>query len=416
MSALKASSEKVQSMKDWMQSWTESGVSPGLMVGIYDRNNEELFYHAVNNTSLPKDGKQYDKDAMFRIHSMTKPIISVGILLLIEKGLVSLEDEVAKFIPSFKNAKVLKNDPDATITKFEVEDLTAPITIKHLLSHTSGISYGVFSNSLLDQLVCLNLGPDIATFGSQTPLEELCDRIAKAPLAFQPGTAFQYGFSVDVLGRVIEVVSGTTLDVFCEQEMFIPLGMTDTYFRVPDDKLHRLVDMYVIAPPMNLAPYTSVEGDRSSKRILLSGGAGLVSTLSDYSKFANMMLNKGVIHNESGKHLFLSEKSVTLATTNHLPNNQDMLEAGYDKAFMELLGLPGLGFGLGFSVVMDPKKVKGGSLTNVGEFGWVGYGGTICAIDPVEGTTTILMTQLALSSETYPIKRQLRWWSHYLFR
>jgi CubicO group peptidase (beta-lactamase class C family) len=417
MSILKASSEKVQSMKDWMQSWTESGVSPGLMVGIYDRNNEELFYHAVNNTCLPKDGKQYDKDAMFRIHSLTKPIISVGILLLIERKQLSLDGEVSNFIPSFKNTKVLKNDPDATITKYEVEDLNIPLTIKHLLSHTGGInSYGLFSNSLVDQLLRSNIGADIVNLGALTPLEELCEKIAKAPLAFQPGTSFQYGWSVDVLGRVIEVVTGATLDVFCEQEMFIPLGMTDTYFRVPDDKLHRLVDMYVVAPPMNLAPYTSVEGDRSSKRILLSGGAGLVSTLSDYSKFANMMLNKGVIHNESGKHLFLSEKSVTLATTNHLPNNQDMLEAGYDKAFMEFLGLPGLGFGLGFSVVMDPEKIKGGSLTNVGEFGWVGYGGTICAIDPVEGTTTILMTQLASSSETYPIKRQLRWWSHYLFR
>jgi CubicO group peptidase (beta-lactamase class C family) len=415
MSSLKTSSVKVQAMKDWMQSWTESGALPGLMVGIFDEKNDELFHHAVNNNTLPKDGKQYDKDAMFRIYSMTKPIVSVGILILMEKGLLTLEDEVAKFIPSFKNAKVLKNDPAATVTNFEVEDLNTPMTIKHLLTHTSGISYGVFSASLVDKLVCYNVGPDIANFAASTPLEELCEKIAKAPLTFQPGTACQYGWSVDVLGRVIEVITGTTLDVFCEQEIFNPLGMADTYFRVPDDKIHRLVDMYDVAPAFNLKLNTSVENDRSLKRILLSGGAGLVSTLSDYSKFANMLLNKGPLFHGSEKRL-LKEETVTLATTNHLPNNQDMFEAGYDKAFMELLGLHGIGFGLGFSVVIDPKKVKGGSLTNVGEFGWGGYAGTLCSIDPVEKTATILMTQLARSSESYPIKSQLRWWSHHLFR
>jgi CubicO group peptidase (beta-lactamase class C family) len=415
MSTLKASSEKVQAMKDWMQSWTESGALPGLLVGVFDEKNDGLFCHAVNNTSLPKDGKQYDNEAMFRIYSMTKPVVSVGMLILMEQGLLSLDDEVANFIPSFKNMKVLKNDPAATVTNFEVEDLETPLTVKHLLTHTSGISYGVFSASLVDKLVCYNIGSDITNFGALTPLEELCEKIAKSPLAFQPGTACQYGFSVDVLGRIIEVITGKTLDVFCEKEIFAPLGMVDTYFRVPDDKMHRLVDMYDVAPAFNLKLNTSVETDRSSKRVLLSGGAGLVSTLSDYSKFANMLLNKGLIRSDSGERL-LKEVTVDLATTNHLPNNQDMCEAGYDKAFMELLGLHGIGFGLGFSVVIDPKKVKGGTLTNIGEFGWTGYAGTICAIDPVEKTSTILMTQLARSSESYPIKSQLRWWTHHLFR
>jgi CubicO group peptidase (beta-lactamase class C family) len=399
--------ERAQSFKDWIQAWVESEAIPGFAVGIYNEKNEEIFGHT---SSI---GNAYRKDSIFRIYSMTKPVTSVGILILLDKGLISLEDEVSKFIPSFANLQVITGGTPENLT---LEPLKTPLKIIHLLTQTSGITYGIFGQTLADKVLLANLGPDVANLMHFTLLEDLCEMISKSHLAFQPGTQYQYGFNVDVLGRVIEVASGMNLEDFFQKEIFQPLSMVDTAFRLPPEKLSRLVDIYDPAPGMSLQINKTPEIDRSSNRVFISGGGGLVSTVSDYSKFANCLLNKGKIlvnGQEKGNRL-LKEETVDLMTKNHLPHNSQILDLGYDKQFLSFIHTDGYGFGLGVSVLQDKAKVKGGSLTSVGEYGWTGLAGTIWFNDPVRKISIILFSQLLKGSETYPIKQQVKWFSRYI--
>lgn len=400
--------ENAQAFKDWMQGWVESGAIPGFTVGIFDENNEEIFSHCCSHED------KYRNDSLFRIYSMTKPITSVGILMLMERGLLSLEDEVAKFIPSFSQIQVIVG---GSVEAIVTEPLSRPLKIIHLLTHTSGISYGIFGQSLPDKVLVANLGADILNFMAFTPLEELCERIAKSHLAFQPGTQFQYGFNTDVLGRIIEVVSGLDLEEFLQREILRPLGMSDTTFRVPEEKLHRLAEIYDPAQGLGLKLNRSPEVDRSSKRVFLSGGAGLVSSLADYAKFANLLLQKGkVVRDGAVVCQLLRPETVDLMIANHLPDDGDIFDLGFDKAFLESIHSRGFGFGLGVSVLRDPSKVKGSALASIGEYGWTGMAGTIFFNDPQRRISVVLLTQLIRGNEVYPIKQQLRWFSRHILK
>jgi CubicO group peptidase (beta-lactamase class C family) len=357
-----SSQQKKLSIQEWMSSYVESDCFPGILAGIYNENSEEIFFHSVS-----KDNK-YQKDSLFRIYSMTKPITVVAFLILMERGLINLEDEVSKFIPSFKETQVLTG---GTIDNYTTEPCQTPLTVRHLLTHTGGISYAIFGNTLNDQLLRKNIGEDVKNWFKYTTLEDLVDGIAKSHLSFQPGTKFHYSLSIDVIGRIIEILSEMPLDEFFEKEIFEPLGMNDTSFQVSSDQLDRLVECYEVSLGHNYKVSESAERDRAHKPILLAGGGGLVSTITDYSKFACCLLNKGRISGSDNR--LLKEETVNLMSSNHLPNGSNIHDMSYDQGFSETLGR-GFGFGLGVSVVINHDAVKGGSNGSEGEYGWGGVG------------------------------------------
>jgi CubicO group peptidase (beta-lactamase class C family) len=396
---------RAHSLQDWMQSYVESDNFPGMMSGIYDEHRNELFHHCTSK------GNKYQRDSIFRLYSMTKPITAVSLLILMERGLVSLEDEVAKFIPAFQQTQVLTG---GTVDDYTTEPQKTPLKIIHLLTHTSGITYGFFGNTLGDLLLKKTVGDDWKNWFRNTDLETFCNMIAASHLSFQPGTKFHYSLSIDVVGRVIEVISGMKLDEFFQKEVFEPLQMHDTAFYVPAKDLSRLVECYEMLPCHSCRLSNVPERERAELPINLAGGGGLVSTLDDYSRFTCMLLNHGMIdssnnnhHPSSGRRL-LKEETVKLMYQNHLPNNANLLDYSYDRGFSEVMGA-GYGFGLTMSVIIDPKKVRGGSQCSFGEYGWGGAAGTSFIIDPVKKFSAIFMTQLMGAAAVYPIRAQARW-------
>jgi CubicO group peptidase (beta-lactamase class C family) len=385
----------------WLDSWVQCGSLPGASMGVYDSNGNALFLHIANSQDLTQQGKPYQEDTLFRIYSMTKPITSIAALMLIERGLLRLDDEVAKYIPAFKNIQVAVG---GTVDEPILEPLNQPINILHLMTHTSGISYGIFGNNLNDQAIKKLSGDEYKTWFHNVELSKLCEIIAQAPLCFQPGSHFHYSLSTDVLGHIVEIVSGMKLDEFFQKEIFQPLGMNNTYFQVPADQAHRLADCYDVAVGKSCKPSVSPERDRLAPRVLLAGGGGLVSTISDYAKFTTFLVNKGCLN----RVRLLSEETIELMTRNHLPDNKEIGEMSFENGFSEQMG-PGWGFGLGVSIVTDPSKLKGGALSHTGEYGWGGVAGTYFFIDPVRKVSSIFMTQLIPGAAEYPIRAQMRW-------
>jgi CubicO group peptidase (beta-lactamase class C family) len=321
-------------------------------------------------------GKAMQTDAIFRICSMSKPITSLAVMMLYEEGRFQLQDPVSKFIPEFKNPKVLVKPASG-------EPYTIPatkeITILNLLTHTSGLTYNWNSD----------LGPMYKQAGvahGMLPyngtIQDSVRRLAPLPLLFSPGERFEYSLGVDVLGYLVEVVSGKTFDEFLRTRVFEPLGMKDTYFFVPDDKVSRLATAYTYYADKGLSRFPDtpiVEGPFSysadypyrSPKKLYAGGAGLCSTAADYARFCQMMLDGGTV----GATRLLSRKTVELMTHDHLG------KIGPDQAF-------GLGFGI------DGVKSPLSELGSLGEYNWGGFFYTLFAIDPKEQMITVFMAQL----------------------
>jgi len=320
--------------------------------------------------------KSMPADAMFRICSMTKPITSVAVMMLYEEGKFLLDDPVSKYLPEFKNAKVLvKPASGATYTI----PATKEITIRDLLRHTSGITY-----QWNDDLGAMYEKADVASglLPYDGTIGDSVKHLAALPLLFNPGDKFEYSLGVDVLGRLVEVVSGKPLDEFFRTRIFEPVGMKDTYFFAPDNKLNRLATAYTYYPDkgLNRFPDTPIrEGSfvysadyasRGPKKVF-SGGAGLVSTAMDYARFCQMMLDDGKV----GNTRLLSRKSVELMTHDQLGKiAQDM------------------GFGLGFGV--DGVKAPLSELGSVGSYNWGGFFYTGFSIDPQEQMIVVFMAQL----------------------
>jgi CubicO group peptidase (beta-lactamase class C family) len=347
-------------------------------VTLVSRRGHVAWYKAQGMADR-EAGKAMRADSMFRICSMTKPITSVAVMLLYEEGRFLLEDPISKYLPEFKNPKVLVKPPSG-------EPYTVPasreITIRDLLRHTSGITYHwnadlgtIYTNAN----VAHGLAQYDGTIGDSTK------RLAALPLLFNPGEKWEYSLGVDVLGRLVEVVSGKPLDEFFRTRIFEPLGMKDTYFYPPDNKIDRLASAYTYydGKGMNRFPdggitegaftYTADYPVRGPKK-LYSGGAGLVSTAADYLRFSQMMLDGGKV----GTTRLLSRKSVELMTADQL---------GTLKS-----GSPDFGFGLGFGI--DGVKAPLAEIGSTGEYGWGGFFYTKFVIDPKEQMIVIFMGQL----------------------
>jgi len=325
--------------------------------------------------------KPMQTNNIFRICSMTKPLTSVAVMMLYEEGHFMLNDPVSNFIPEFKNMKVL--DPpypkDATSPPAKLVNANRPITIRHLLTHTAGLTYH-WNPRLGKKYHEAGIGHGLSQ--NDGTIGDVVKRLASLPLLFQPGDAWEYSLSDDVLGYLVEVVSGTPLDKFFQDRIFKPLGMKDTYFFLPDDKVTRLAAAYTYYPEKGLQRFPDkpiVEGDfvysadypLRGQRTYFSGGGGLCSTAEDYYRFCQMMLDSGELN---GVRL-ISRKSVELITQNHVWGKLD--DAGY---------------GLGFGVNAEPKHLS--ELGSVGSFYWGGFFYTAFIIDPKEDMITIFMGQL----------------------
>ncbi|HUM91821.1 MAG TPA: serine hydrolase domain-containing protein [Candidatus Competibacter sp.] len=340
-------------------------------------------------------GTPVERDTLFRIYSMTKPITAVAAMMLYEEGAFELKDPVSRFIPAFADVRVYRN---GSALKPVTEPLREPVRIWHLLTHTAGLTYGFHHAHPVDALYRASRfewgppeGMDLAT---------CCDAWAGLPLLFQPGSEWNYSVATDVLGRVIEIVSGLSLDRFFAERIFEPLGMHDTRFWVSAENVERLAAFYS-PQPGTLRAVRNDAMDRVGRQrpAACLGGDGLVSTAADYHRFTQMLRQSGELN---GVRL-LGNRTLRYMTQNHLPGGTD-LESFGRPLFAETT-FDGIGFGLGFSVVVNPVANK--VLSSPGEFGWGGAASTAFWVDPVEDITALLFTQLFPSS-THPLRPQLR--------
>jgi CubicO group peptidase (beta-lactamase class C family) len=326
---------------------------------------------------------------------MTKPVTSVAAMMLWEEGAFELKDPVSRFIPAFAEARVWTGGSQL---KPVTEPLVEPLRMWHLLTHTSGLTYGFHYAHPVDALY-RQRGYEW-TFPQGQDLAACCEEWAGLPLLFQPGTEWNYSVSTDVLGRVVEVLSGQSLDAFLAERVLGPLGMHDTGFSVPPADAHRLAALYSPDPVTRRAVRNDALGAFAEHPPdAHSGGGGLVSTAADYHRFATMLLNEGEL---DGVRL-LGTRTLRYMARNHLPGGAD-LEAFGRELFSETT-FDGIGFGLGFSVVVDPVANRVPS--SRGELAWGGAASTAFWVDPVERITVVFLTQL-LPSSTHPLRSQLR--------
>jgi len=384
---------RLQLLNAYFEQYVDDGRLPGFHL-VVSRHGKVAHQHRYGmrdiEASLPVDA-----DTIWRIYSMTKPITSVALMMLVEEGKLLLTDPVSKFIPSFGEPRVWRG---GSVVKPITEPVTEPMLVWHLLTHTAGLTYGFLYQSTVDDIYRRN-GYEWGVPKGAT-LADACDAWAAMPLLFQPGTEWNYSVATDVVGRLVEVVSGLSLDEFFRQRMFQPLGMHDTGFFAAEDKASRVAALYQPDPATRQAKRLDVMGKAALRApTFLGGGGGLVSSANDYHRFMQMLANDGEL---DGVRL-LSPRTLRLMTMNHLPGNADISEFGrpidLENAY------DGFGFGLGFSVLVNPAAAK--LHGSIGDFGWGGAASTTFWIDRVEGITAEFYTQL-LPSSTWPLRPYFR--------
>jgi CubicO group peptidase (beta-lactamase class C family) len=345
-------------------------------------------------------GLEVTPDTLWRIYSMTKPITSVAAMMLYEEGRLELTDPVSKFIPAFKDMRVFTGGSDQRPVTVPA---TEPVRVHHLLTHTSGLTYGFHRTHPVDGMYRA-AGFELGDPPGVT-LAEACDIWAGLPLLFQPGTEWNYSVATDVLGRVVEVASGQSLDEFFDQRILEPLGMTDTSFGANPGDLPRLAALYGRSAVDGKAARMDGMGAAAQKKpVMLSGGGGLVSTAADYHRFMQMLLPRDASPaGELEGVRLLSPRTVAYMTRNHLPGNKDL--ATFGRPLNAESPQAGTGFGLGFAVVIDP--VPGKVVCSQGELSWGGAASTAFWLDPAAELTVSFFTQL-IPSSSHPLRSQLR--------
>ena len=378
------SSIRLKRLDNLMIRYVESGKLAGTVTCIARRGqvlHNKTFGYQNLETETPMA-----EDSIFRIYSMTKPITSVALMILYEEALFNLTDEVSQYIPAFKDVKVWGAGG-------ALESPIRPMTVQDLLRHSAGLSYGGFADSkspvdkLYDEADLLN---------QKITNAELTDRIANLPLLYHPGGKWHYSVATDVIGYLVELMSDKPLMDFMQEKIFNPLGMVDTAFRIDPSKLSRFCTLYGKTPESDFGVLDTPDTSEFLPPVTLqAGGSGLVSTITDYLKFTQCLLNKGELNGER----LLGSKTIDLMTCNHLPS------ALLPIAFEGTEPMLGMGFGLGFGVMLDPAQT--GVIGAVGDYGWGGYAETYFWNDPQEELIAILMTQY-MPSQTYPIRKEFR--------
>ena len=382
------SSERLGRVNRMMQAYVDGGKLAGALT-LLARGGETFHFESYGVQDL-ESGVPVGRDTIFRLYSMTKPITSAAAMMLYEEGHFSLDDPVGKFIPEFSDTQVFDGMGETGMRLVKQE---RPITIRHLLTHTSGLSYGLLKDTPIDAMY-----HEARIADADSALKDVMDRLAEIPLVSQPGTKWRYSMSSTVLGYLVEVVSGLTFDEFLRERIFAPLGMDGASFFVPEGKLDRLATAYVPSRGGGITPHEgSVTTRHRRPHAMQSGGSGLVSTAEDYLRFCRMLLNGGELDGER----VLAPKTVQMMRSDHLtedlkPYLVEERLAAYTK---------GCGFGLGFSVVND--IAQHGIPGSEGMYGWFGAASCYFWIDPVEELIAILMTQF-MPVTWYPLHREFQ--------
>ena len=372
----------------------EQYVEPGKYVGtltLVARKGEIAYLDALGFMDR-ENKKAMQEDAIFSIYSMSKPITSIALMQLYEKSLFRLDDPIHWHIPSWRNLRVYES---GLYPNFLTSRPKRHMTIRDLLSHMSGLTYDFMLRTNVDAAYRKT------KLQATGDLQAMIDTLAQLPLEFSPGEQWNYSVSTDVCGYLVEHFSGMKLDKYFQKHIFDPLGMEDTGFSCAKEKVDRLASLYEQHPkkgPVLVDP-GGAKTARVKKRKMLSGGGGLLSTMSDYYRFCSMLLNQGEL---DGTRI-IGRKTLAMMASNHLPDNKDLTEMS-QSAFSETT-YQGVGFGLGFSVILDPVKTQ--SLTDEGEYGWGGAASTVFWVNPKEEMVVIFLTQL-LPSSTYQVRRELR--------
>lgn len=375
------------------QKYIDDDETGGILCAVYKKGN--LVYSNKFGWKDKEDKIPIAFDDIFRLHSMTKPITCLAALILHEEGKYELNDPLEKYLPEFKNLKILKSYDHET-GEIELEDIKNPITIKQLFTHTSGLSYGFYPSIPVDMLYGKKFG-----FTSENriksvleehqrigTLENFGKRLASLPLISEPESCFWYAFGHDVLGLLIEKLSGKAFDVFLKERIFDKIGMKDTDFYVPLEEQNRLVEVYTKDQENNLIKITdSVAEGYNHKPIFLSGGAGLASTLEDYLKFCIMMLNGG----QYDGNKVISKKTIDLMASNQLPDGKSYLEMQLFQPEDPEIIKRNEGFGFGLGVIV--KTAENMHKCAIGEYGWDGALNVLFRIDPANQLITVVMTQ-----------------------
>jgi CubicO group peptidase (beta-lactamase class C family) len=384
-------------------------VAPGLLPGaqlLVARNGAVVHHSVLGHAVLPAEGvapRPMAEDTIVRIYSMSKPITSVAFMMLVEEGLVALDDPVHRHIPAWRDLGVYVGGgtgvPGAAGGGWLTQPVDAPMRMIDLLRHTSGLTYGFQMRTMVDAAYrSRKLEPfEIETAEGRPGLQGFVDALAQVPLEFSPGTAFNYSVSTDVLGYLIEKISGLPLADFLQQRILGPLGMVDTAFHCPDDKAERFAQCYVAHPKGGLAPLPGRSFREPTSAP--SGGGGLVGTAADYLRLCECLRRGGVL---DGVRL-LGPKTVWLMRQNHLPGGRDL--ADLSKSLFSEAMYHGVGFGLGFAMTTDVART--GVAGSPGEYWWGGAASTAFWIDPVEDLSVVFLTQYMPSSQ-YPVRRELR--------
>jgi CubicO group peptidase (beta-lactamase class C family) len=389
------SSEKLERLSELSKQYVDEGRVTGI-VNLVLRNGEVIHYEATGNRGSD-DPSPMQVDDLFRIYSMTKPITAVAAMQLYEQGKFQLSDPVTKFVPELKELKVLN-------AAGQFEPAAREMTMHQLLMHTTGMSYGfAAATDAVDQRYAM------ADLWAAKDLDELAVRIGQLPLKFHPGDRWHYSVAVDITGIVVQRLSGQPFDEYLEEHIFEPLGMSDTFFEVPESERERFVPNHFINPETGALTNTKYAPPPFSYRdgvamidyfdvSLFSGGGGLVSTAMDYAKFSEMMRRGGSFNGAR----ILGPKTVAFMTKNHLAENS-MLDSWGEKPTDDI-GRPGFGFGLGFGVVTDSTAIS--IMGSDGEYNWGGAAGTVFWIDPVEELVVISMIQLMQSP--WPLRSDVK--------
>ncbi len=335
------------------------------------------------------------EDAIFRIASMTKPITSVAFMQLVEQGKVALTDPVAKYIPEFAQLGVFV--AGGGNVPFVSRPPATPLRVVDLLRHTAGFTYSFQERSNIDAAYRKT---DVESWTKSTS-QSFIDTLAQIPLEFDPGTQWNYSVSTDVLGILVERISGLSLPDYFQTHIFAPLGMTDTFFCVPADKAARIPEGFAFDPEkkMKLFDKAGTESLWTKGWSFNSGGGGLASSVADYHRFCRMLLNGGALDGVQ----ILSPKTIELMTANHIPGGQDLTQMS--KSLFSEAEMAGIGFGLGFATTIDSAATL--TPCSTGDFYWGGMYSTAFFVDPVEDIIMIFMTQL-MPSSTYPIRREIK--------
>ena len=374
----------------WLKRYVDEKKLPFAHVAVLRKG--QLAYTNFYGARDIEAGSPVVEDGIYRIYSMTKLVTTVAALALYEKGAFQLDDPVDKFVDEFRDARVFISGRKDSINSVEAE---TPMTIRQLMNHTSGLTYGAFDPGPVGQL----MRSGKIDFGNlQANLGDTVRRLASIPLCFQPGSQWRYGVSTDVLGYVIEVVTGKTLLQVFDELIFKPLNMNDTFFEVPINKVKKFCSLYTRTKSESLKLLECAGSSRFCKPVnMYSGGGGLISSMRDYLVFLEMIRCGGRYDDAQ----ILGRKTVELMLRNHLSG--DMASMG-QPTFSEM-PMEGIGFGLGGAILLDPAKAQ--ILGSEGEFTWGGMASTAFWIDPKEELSVVFMTQL-IPSSCYPIRRELR--------